>query len=228
MKNRNLLLAVGAAVMVGLIAAVAVGWYLVSPLFFDDPVAEAFPFEVPGQAELEGMTAEERATMEAEFMAAVPDEDDLAGLSPEEQAEVGAKVDAAAEAVMGDTMMEEPMPADGAEPVVLAQGTFVGADDFHQGSGSAAIYELPDGSRVLRFDGFEVTNGPDLHVILVKNPAPASRADVGTDYVDLGSLKGNIGSQNYEIPAEVDLSLYQSVVIYCVPFHVVFATASLQ
>ena len=51
---------------------------------------------------------------------------------------------------------------------------------------------------------------------------------VGDDYVHLGALKGNIGNQNYEIPAEVDLSEYKSVVIYCVPFHVVFATATLS
>jgi hypothetical protein len=67
-----------------------------------------------------------------------------------------------------------------------------------------------------------------LHVILTKHPAPASRSDVGEDYIDLGSLKGNQGNQNYEIPVGTDLSQYQSVVIYCVPFHVVFATATLD
>ncbi len=67
-----------------------------------------------------------------------------------------------------------------------------------------------------------------LHVILTENPAPRSRADVGETYIDLGSLKGNIGNQNYEIPADVDLSTYKGVVIYCMPFHVVFATASLD
>ncbi len=55
-----------------------------------------------------------------------------------------------------------------------------------------------------------------------------SRAEVGSDYVDLGSLKGNMGNQNYEIPTDLDLSDYQGVVIYCMPFHVVFATASLN
>ena len=55
---------------------------------------------------------------------------------------------------------------------------------------------------------------------------PADRDELG-DYIDLGSLKGNIGNQNYEIPAGTDLSQYQSIVIYCQPFHVVFATATL-
>jgi hypothetical protein len=50
---------------------------------------------------------------------------------------------------------------------------------------------------------------------------------VGSDYIDLGFLKGNIGDQNYDLPAGVDLSQYNSVVIYCLPFHVVFSTATL-
>jgi hypothetical protein len=62
---------------------------------------------------------------------------------------------------------------------------------------------------------------------LTKHPAPADRSDVGEDYLDLGSLKGNQGNQNYEIPEGVDLSEYNGVVIYCLPFHVVFATATL-
>ena len=110
------------------------------------------------------------------------------------------------------------------EPVLVLQGSFEGADDFHQGSGMAAIYQLADGSHVLRFDDFRVTNGPDLHVLLTTSPD----GQMGDDYVDLGSLKGNIGSQNYEIPGDVDVSRYQSVIIYCVPFHVLFASAVLQ
>ncbi|MCI0577308.1 MAG: DM13 domain-containing protein [Chloroflexi bacterium] len=227
MKNRALPLLVVAG-LVGLIIVGAAGWYLASPLFIDNKVDEAFPFEAPSQAEMEAMSPEEKATMEAEFLAAMPGEADLAGLSPEERAEVGERVDAAAAAVMSDKAMEETMPSAAAEPVALAQGQFAGADDFHQGSGNATIYQLPDGGRVLRLENFNVTNGPDLHVILVKNPAPAGSADVGSDYVDLGSLKGNLGDQNYDIPAEVDLSPYQSIVIYCVPFQVVFATATLQ
>jgi hypothetical protein len=70
-------------------------------------------------------------------------------------------------------------------------------------------------------------NGPDLHVLLANHPAPADRAEGMASYLDLGSLKGNVGSQNYEIPASADISQFQSVVIYCEPFHVVFSTATL-
>jgi hypothetical protein len=115
---------------------------------------------------------------------------------------------------------------DSAGLVELTSGLFAGADSFHEGSGRATLYELDDGQTVLRLEAFEVTNGPDLHVLLVPHPSPDSREDV-EGYVDLGSLKGNIGNQNYDIPADVDVSGFGSVVIYCQPFHVIFATASL-
>jgi hypothetical protein len=113
--------------------------------------------------------------------------------------------------------------------LVLSKGTFQGADRFHQGSGEATIYRAPDGSHLLRLENFQVTNGPELHVILSPNPAPESRDDVHQPgYLDLGSLKGNVGNQNYEIPADVDVSALSSVVIYCSPFHVVFSIAPLK
>lgn len=122
---------------------------------------------------------------------------------------------------------DNPMPEDEAmpdDPVAVLSGTFAGADDFHRGSGTATVYELADGSRILRLEDFEVTNGPDLHVLAVPNSDPTSRDDI-VDYVDLGKLKGNIGNQNYDIPA--DIGDFGSIVIYCEPFHVLFASASI-
>ncbi len=144
---------------------------------------------------------------------------------PAEQQEVPA-AELTATAAPPDKVMDEPMPpAD--QPIVLRTGEFVDADSFHRGSGLATILQLPDGSRLLRLEDFMVTNGPDLHVILATSPAPTDRSDLG-EHLDLGELKGNIGNQNYEIPAGIDLSRYRSVVIYCVPFHVVFSTATLS
>ena len=70
---------------------------------------------------------------------------------------------------------------------------------------------------------------PDLRVLLAASRAPRTREEVelGNLEIELGHLKGNIGNQNYEIPPEVDLSLYNSVVIYCQEFHVVFSTATI-
>ena len=148
-----------------------------------------------------------------------------------------------AAAAMPDTVMDEPMPAmpepeatpkpeatpqpeAAPQPELLREGQFRGADDFHRGSGTATIFRTPDDRLVLRLTDFMVTNGPALSVLLSSSPAPASSQQLG-DYIDVGALKGNIGNQNYEIPAGTDLSTYNSVVIYCVPFHVVFATATL-
>lgn len=164
--------------------------------------------------------------MEAKLMEAMPTEAEVAALPAEQQAQLEAKIIEAAAKVMSDKTMNEDMADAAAEWLVAGQGRFAGADSFHQGSGQATIFQQGD-QRVLRFENFEVTNGPDLHVLLAANPNPTGSSELG-EYIDLGSLKGNIGNQNYEIPADVDLSQYQSVVIYCKPFHVVFATATLN
>ncbi len=112
---------------------------------------------------------------------------------------------------------------------IVAQGKFVDADRLHKGKGSATIYEGTTGERILRLANFEVTNGPDLKVWLVSHPDPTSAGDV-TDsrWISLGRLKGNIGDQNYDIPAEVDLNKFGSVIIWCEQFSVLFSTAALE
>lgn len=132
--------------------------------------------------------------------------------------EVEAEMKEAADAP--DTEVSDDMPEE-MGPTALFTGEFTDADEFHQGSGSATIYELEDGSHALRFEEFEVTNGPDLHVFLVPEGGDMN------EYIDLGSLKGNIGNQNYEIPDDVDVSTIDTVLIYCVPFSVLFASAAL-
>ena len=125
-----------------------------------------------------------------------------------------------------DIAASEDMPSSD-DPISIVSGQFEDYDNFHQGAGTATIYQLADGTHVLRFESFEVTNGPDLAVLLVPDNNPGSRDDI-TGYVDLGSLKGNIGDQNYEIPDDVDVSEYGSVVIYCQPFHVIFSIATVS
>lgn len=133
------------------------------------------------------------------------------------------------EAAATDHAMDETMPAASLGSVAAKRGSFKDADSFHRGEGTAIIYRLADGSLVLRLDSFNVTNGPDLHVLLAKHPNPQESADVHREgYLDLGRLKGNIGSQNYPVPAEADVGEYGAVVIYCLPFQVVFSVASLE
>ena len=128
-----------------------------------------------------------------------------------------------------DLPMTEPMMDTMKEAQAVKTGQFMGADSFHKGEGTATVYRLADGSGVLRMEDFKGTNGPDLRVILTPHPDPGSRDDVHQDgYIELGKLKGNIGNQNYDIPAETDLDTVGAVVIYCKPFRVIFSTAPLQ
>jgi len=223
--TRQQLFIVGGIIFVILVGAL--GWWLASPLLLNQQVDEAFPFELPDEIDLAAMSADEKVALEAEFLSAIPSEESLESLSEADRAKVEEMVQEAAAAVMSEKRMEEPIPAAAAGWFVAAQGEFRDADSFHLGSGSAAVIQQGE-QRVLRLEEFDVTNGPDLHVILSKNPAPINRDEVGTDYADLGQLKGNQGNQNYVIPGHIDLSQYQSVVIYCVPFDVVFAVATLK
>ncbi|MCY4556050.1 MAG: DM13 domain-containing protein [Chloroflexi bacterium] len=116
------------------------------------------------------------------------------------------------------------------QPQAGLSGQFRDADSFHKGSGSATVYDLgSEGGHILRLEDFRVTNGPDLRVLLVNAPNPESHSDLDdAGYIELGKLKGNVGSQNYDIPANVSLADVQSVVIYCNPFRVVFSVATLE
>ncbi len=200
--------AIKVLVVIGVIVGGAAAWWLGSPLFLDDEVDEAFPMAASAVIP-DDMTIEE---VEAEMAAAA----ETRVVMPDEEMPGGGEPAGASETTMVVT------------PIAKLSGQFRGADEFHQGSGTATVYELEDGSSVLRFEDFDVTNGPDLHVLLVPHADPASRGDI-TGYIDLGSLKGNIGNQNYPIPTDIeDVEAFGSVVIYCEPFHVLFASASLQ
>ena len=123
---------------------------------------------------------------------------------------------------------EQAMPKDmPASPRVRAAGEFNHIDPIHGADGFAKIYELPDERWFLRFEEFHSKNGPDLHVYLSRDYPDSTFAGLGEDPLHLGALKGNIGSQNYALPDDFTLTDYRSVVIYCLPFRVVFSSAQL-
>ena len=95
--------------------------------------------------------------------------------------------------------------------------------------GNAEVLELPDGKKILRFTEFEVSNGPDVVVYLSSvNDANDNDSVKNSEFILLGQLKGNIGDQNYEIPGDLELSKYNSAVIWCRRFGVNFAVAPLK
>lgn len=116
-----------------------------------------------------------------------------------------------------------------AGPTTLASGEMISHE--HATSGTVRFVRLADGSHVVRLEGLDTSNGPDLHVWLTDAPVKEGRAgwhvfDDG-QYVSLGKLKGNKGSQNYTVPEDVDPSLYTSVTIWCDRFDVSFGAAEL-
>jgi hypothetical protein len=97
----------------------------------------------------------------------------------------------------------------------------------HRTTGEAVVLTLADGTRVLRFEGFETSNGPDLRVYLSAGSDDSSFGrEYGEDHVELGVLKGNVGDQNYNIPAGTDLSRYRNAVVWCKRFGVGFGVAT--
>ncbi len=96
------------------------------------------------------------------------------------------------------------------------------------GSGDVYLIELEDGTRVIRFENLDVSNGPDLRVILSPSELVDDRDAYHVDgFLDLGELKGNQGNQNYEIPDDVDLSEYATVAIFCLRFNYTFNAATI-
>jgi hypothetical protein len=111
---------------------------------------------------------------------------------------------------------------------VLATGQFNGADAVHRGAGTVRAIETGSGV-IIRFSEFEVSNGPDLYIWLVRDGGLKGSADVKvSETLELGPLKGNIGDQNYTVPKGVDVADFKSVVVWCKQFGVLFASAQLQ
>jgi hypothetical protein len=143
-----------------------------------------------------------------------------------------------------DETVEEPFPVSLSEPVptVAASGSAAGpvarppevllSGDVrsrgHEGSGVAGVVRLPDGSLVLRLEDLDVSNGPDLRVVLSRHGADADNDAIARDGLDLGPLKANRGNQTYDVPAGTDLDAYGSVIVWCRRFSYVFAAAPLS
>ena len=104
-------------------------------------------------------------------------------------------------------------------------GELMGADAFHTGSGQVLLVRAPDGSVILRFQDYEVRNGPDLFIYLTPDPGGDVFADGAIELSEIRATRGNV---NYEVPADVDPSTFRAAVIWCKAFAVLFAHAELE
>jgi len=125
---------------------------------------------------------------------------------------------------MADDMADDDRAADAptgvAVPTAVSVGAFLSHD--HTTTGEALLVLLPDGSYVVRFEGLATDNGPDLRVVLSPETAEVG---YGPGSVELGRLQGNLGDQNYAVPAGLDLTQFRSVVIWCDRFSSAFGAA---
>jgi hypothetical protein len=112
---------------------------------------------------------------------------------------------------------EKNMPMDSGSSL-LSRGTFIRR--AHSVMGEALLID-DNGKKVLRFENFETDNGPNLHIYLASNLGD-------DDFIDLGPIKATKGNVNYDIPDGTDLDKYDKVLVWCVPFRVLFSYAELE
>ncbi|HEX9495161.1 MAG TPA: DM13 domain-containing protein [Candidatus Limnocylindria bacterium] len=111
-----------------------------------------------------------------------------------------------------------------AAPVTLASGELGYVDALHNGTGRVLLLRTGDGV-VLRFEGVAITNAPDVHVYLSRETGGKWTESTS---VYLGPLKATNGSFNYSVPAEANISLNKSVVVWCRQFSVLVTWADLH
>ena len=192
------------ALIIGIVVIVAIAVGLSSPLFFESSVDESLPGRM--NAIEEGLTVEMFASM-----------DDSERQDIVEKMSEDVKDMIMDDAAANPTEISEDM-GEMDTVNVLRIGTFEGLVG-HRADGTAKIIQV-SGSDYLRFENFEVTNGPDLRVYLTND------GDVKSGY-HLEKLKGSKGNQNYSLDG-VDWDQYDTVVIYCQPFRVHFGQAMLD
>jgi hypothetical protein len=214
-------------IKVGIISAIVIivgagAYYLVSPLFFSTEVNEPLPAGVVQSESFQKFAAmnEEEKMQTAKQM------------SPQERDEImsaAAKVNNSLDESMDQAQLEQQQRSQpqnttsttNTRQSTLRTGSFVGVGDgIHNAEGIAKVIPLQDRSNILRLENLHVTNGPDLYVYIATDKS-------ASDFVSLGKLKANNGNQNYDIPSETYLTKYDTVLIWCRPFSVLFGSAEL-
>jgi hypothetical protein len=114
-------------------------------------------------------------------------------------------------------------------PITAAVATFSQIDPIRWAQGSATIYLGADERKILRFEDFVSANGGDLRVILSANALPTTSEEMRLRSIDfdVGALRGTFGNQNYELPVELVLTDYASIVIYSPGLDMIFSVAPL-
>ena len=217
-------------IKLGIIGAIIIivgvsAFYLASPLFISTEIDEPLPegAEVP--------TASPPLNQFQEFMAMSEEERIEAGNQMDEQeknqimlefARMNTSIDESMTQINQSLSEQQTSQTGNESSNLLLTGSFVGVGDgIHDAQGIAKVIPIEGDGNVLRLEDLIVTNGPNLYVYL-------STDKNASDFVNLGRLKANIGNQNYEIPEGIDITKYDTVLIWCRAFSVLCGSADLK
>ena len=143
--------------------------------------------------------------------------------------EVKEEIPGSISAILNQEATESSDPEEG-NSRLLGKGVFEQGDSSYTISGNAFLSQHEDQYN-LTFTDFEVTNGPALVVYAVKTSSTKNEsvkdAIANGDFIDLGTLKGNIGDQNYLLKKKFDSKEYQVISIWCQRFSRNFGSAHL-
>jgi Electron transfer DM13 len=213
---------------IGIISAIVIiivgagTYYLISPLFFSTEVNEPLPTSAVQSESFQrftGMNEEEK--MQAAKQMSSQERDEIMSAA--------AKANNNIDEPMDQTLLEQQQlqlqntttSTTNTSQDALRTGSFVGVGDgINNAEGIAKVIPLQDGSNILRLENLHVTNEPDLYVYLSTDKS-------ASDFVSLGKLMANNGNQNYNILSETDLAIYDTALIWCRPFSVLFGSAEL-
>ena len=133
---------------------------------------------------------------------------------------------ATVEEQVDEPLVEAPM-AEMTQGSVVSTATLYDVDRTVRGT--ARIYRLPDGRHAVRLEDFFVTANIDLELRLSELAAPRTTDEaVKAPFARVSFLKATLGSMNYLIPPEIDLSRYKSVVIWCEITHNAYGAGTLS
>lgn len=199
---------------------IAVSWWLIEPYFVDEVVNDEFASSIGEQRPFvaSGVGNPDTATTATTSAGSVTVGSTLTPNTSAPRATIPGTTSRGTA-----TPPPTSPPTTSPRPKLIGSGTLVGLAG-HEGTGDAGIFRRLDGSLVLRLENLDIDNGPDLELYLVPGRKAYSPRNGSLHF---GGLRGNVGNQTYEIPADYAVTPGPwTVLVWCEAFSVEFVAAT--